>query len=190
MTLVIIAGVACGALLVRFLDEGPLQEITVTLNRFFTDLKEEENNLLASPELLRASYFRNGALLLLMWVLGFFSVGFAMVPIVLFLKGLSLGFTVGMVIYRYSLKGFLFCLAAVLPHNLFFVPAYVMAGSFAFAYSLYLYKNRLPHLRLKKNPFIIQYCFFMVAASFIALIGGLMEAYITPVFIRLVLPIL
>ncbi|HAP31774.1 MAG TPA: hypothetical protein DCQ14_01770 [Firmicutes bacterium] len=78
MTLVIIAGVACGALLVRFLDEGPLQEITVTLNRFFADLKEEENNFLTAPELLRVSYYRNGALLLLIWALGFFSAGFSL----------------------------------------------------------------------------------------------------------------
>lgn len=190
MTLVIIAGVACGALLVRFLDEEPLQEITATLNYFFTDLKEEENNILAAPELLRVSYYRNGALLLLIWAFGFFPAGFYLVPIILFLKGLSLGFTVGIVIYRYSLKGFLFSLAAVLPHNLFFVPAYIMAGSFAFAYSLYLFNRRLPRLSLKKDPFIVQYCLFMAVAVFTALIGGLFEAYITPVFIRLVLPVL
>ncbi|MEW5922059.1 MAG: stage II sporulation protein M [Bacillota bacterium] len=190
VVLVILAGAVCGVLLVRFLDEGPLTEVTSALHSFFNDLKEEERDLLAAPELLRASYYKNGVMLLLIWILGLYSAGFTLVLPILFLKGLSLGFTAGVVIYRYSFKGALFCLAALLPHNLFFVPAYILAAVFAFAYSFYLFKNRCQRVSIFEHPFIRQYCLYMAAVLVAAVMGGLVEAYITPVFIRLVLPVL
>ncbi len=189
MILVILAGIVCGALLVRFMDEGPLTEITTALNNFFNNLKENEGNMLAAPELLRVSFYKNGTILLLLWVLGMFSVGYFLVLPVLFLKGISLGFTMGVLIYRYSIKGVLFCLVALMPHNLFLVPAYILGATFSFTYSFYLFRNRFI-IGKTEHPFLSQYFCYMGLVMLIALTGGLVEAYITPVFMRLVMPVI
>jgi stage II sporulation protein M len=189
MILVILAGIICGALLVRFMDEEPLVEITSALNHFLDDLKEDEGNLLSAPELLRASFYKNGTILLFLWVLGLFSAGYFLVLPVLFLKGISLGFTMGIIIYRYSIKGALFCLAALLPHNLILVPAYILASAFAFTYSFYLFRNRFSKGKTE-HPFLTQYCLYMSLVILITLCGMLVEAYITPVFMRLVMPVI
>ncbi len=145
--------------------------------------------MLASSELLRASFSKNGTIFLLLWELGMFSVGYFLVLPVLFLKGISLGFTVGVLIYRYSIKGVLFCLAALLPHNLFLVPAYILGAAFTFTYSFYLFRNRFTRGKTE-HTFLPQYCLYMSLVILLALMGGLVEAYITPVFMRLVMPII
>ncbi len=189
MILVIFTGVISGSLLVRFLDEEPVAEITKALNHFFDNLNEYENEILAAPELFRISFYRNCALLILIWVLGLFPAGFLMVLSVLFLKGISLGFTIGVLIHRYSVRGALFCLAAILPHNLLLVPAYIVGTAFAFAYSFYLFKNRYDRGKTKLT-FFTQYCLYMSLVMVVATLGVLVESFITPVFIRLVLPVL
>ena len=189
MILVTFAGVICGSLLLRFLDEEPITEITKTLNHFFDNLKEYDSDILAAPELFRDSFYKNGAILLLVWVLGLFPAGYLIVLPVLFLKGISLGFTIGVLIHRYSIRGALFCLAAILPHNLFLVPAYIMGSAFAFAYSFYLFQNCFAKGKIK-HTFFTQYCLYMILVMVLATLGALVEAFITPVFMRLVLPVL
>lgn len=190
MLLVIIGGMAAGAVAVRFMDEGPLTEVSSAIHSYFNELKEDEGLFFTPAELLRSSFYKNGSILLLIWILGLYAGGFALVLPIVFLKGFSLGFTASVVFYRYSLKGALFCLAAILPHNLFFVPVYMAAAIFAFAHSLYLYKNRHHRISMFEHPFIRQYCLYMTIILVAAIAGVLVEAYITPVFIRLVLPLI
>lgn len=187
MILVIIAGFICGSLLVRFIADETLKEIVTSLNYFLTDLKQD-TSLLAAPELLRSSFYKNGMFLLLLWVLGLFSAGFIFIPLILFMKGVSLGFTAGVLIYRYTMKGLLFSLAALFPHSLLLIPSYLLSASFAFAYSIYLFRHRL-YQGKNNDIFLVRYNLYMVVMMFLAFAGILVEAYITPVFMRLVVPV-
>lgn len=187
MILVIIAGFICGSLLVRFIADETLKEIVTSLNYFLTDLKQD-TSLLAAPELFRSSFYKNGMFLLLLWVLGLFSAGFIFIPLILFMKGVSLGFTAGVLIYRYTMKGLLFSLAALFPHSLLLIPSYLLSASFAFAYSIYLFRHRL-YQGKNNDIFLVRYNLYMVVMMFLAFAGILVEAYITPVFMRLVVPV-
>ncbi len=188
--LVIIAGFVCGLLTTNFLDKSQLTDITSLVNNYFNNLKEEKDLLLIPSVLLRDAIIKNGGILILIWLMGLHRAGFILILPVVFLKGFSLGFTAAVFFGRYSLRGVLFCFAGLLPHNLFYVPVIVLAAVFAFAHSYYIYKNRVQKERLLRRPFFAQYCTYMMAILIVSLLGSLVEAYITPVFIRLILPVI
>lgn len=189
MMLVVLAGVCSGALMVRMLDEGPMSELITSFNQFISVLKEDNSDVLSAPALLRSSLLKNGAAILLVWVLGLFPVGYIFILLILFLKGLSVGFTAGIIIYHFSLKGAIFCLAALFPHNLLIIPAYLISAAFAFAYSIYLFRNK--YLRGKnEHPFLNSYMLYLCIVMLIAVLGALVEAFITPVFIRYAMQVL
>ena len=186
-------GIVSGALMVRYLGEEQLTELHETLSLFLISLRQGGLEMLEPPELLRASLWKNVRYLLLVWVLGLFWLGFPLVLVLLALKGLAIGFTVGLMVHTSSFQGVVFSLAAVLPHNLVLVPAYIAAAATAVTLSLLKLKYRLAHggkNSSNEGRYFKQYCLLMLLFLFFILLGGLVEAYITPVFMRLAVGIM
>ena len=57
-------------------------------------------------------------------------------------------------------------------------------------FSIIKIKDRLAKKRMDKSRYFQQYCTMMFALLVLILIGGLIEAYITPVFMELVVNII
>jgi stage II sporulation protein M len=190
VTIFFLAGIISGSVLLRFLAEKQLAELNTAVSYFMEGLKSDTHNILQPLELLKASLQKNILFFFIVWALGFLSIGFPLILIVLALKGFALGFTVAFIVYRSSLKGLIFCLAAVLPHNLLLVPAYIVAAATALTLSLLKFKDRLGKKRTDRSNYYREYCYFMLLIFIFILMGGLVEAYITPVFMRLVINII
>ena len=190
VTLFFLAGIILGSVLVRFLAEKQLVELGTTVSYFMESLKNDTYNVLQPLDLLKASLKKNILFHLVVWALGFLWIGFPFVLFILTLKGLALGFTVAFIVYRSSLKGLIFSLAALLPHNFFLVPAYILAAATALTLSVLKFKNRVGKKRSGRNKFHREYCYFMLFVFVLVLIGGLTEAYITPVFIRMAIKLI
>lgn len=178
-------GIIAGALLIRFSGEEQLGELNTTLALFFEGLKSETFNGLKPVELLSASYRKNVLFLLIIWLLGLAWFGFPLILLSLMFKGFALGFTVAFLVRRVALKGVVFSLAALLPHNFLFVPAYIAAATTATSFSFLKLNDRLTKKKVDRNHFYRQYCYFMFLVLLLMLAGGLVEAYITPVFMQL-----
>ncbi|MGI6309047.1 MAG: stage II sporulation protein M [Dethiobacteria bacterium] len=185
-----LAGIIAGALLLRFLGEGQLVELNTTITYFLKGLKSETFVPLQPAELLRTSYRKNVLFLLVIWLLGLAWFGFPLILFSLTFKGFALGFTVAFLVRLVALKGVIFCLAALLPHNLLLVPAYIAAVTTATTFSLLKLNDRLAKKRTDRSHYYRQYCYFMFLILIIVLAGGLVEAYITPVFMQLTVSII
>lgn len=188
VSFIFLIGIAAGALTVNYLGESQLSELNKIMTFFLESLKNDFYSLEAA-ELLKNSYQRNLAYLLVIGLLGILWVGFPIVLIILLFKGFALGFTVGFLVYRSALKGVIFCLAAVVPHNLLLVPAFIVAATAATIFSLLRLRDKIKHRNTCKQYFR-SYCQLFFSMIILVLAGGLVEAYITPVFIRLTVSII
>jgi stage II sporulation protein M len=184
-----LAGIITGSILLRFMQASQMTELSTAVLHFMDGLKNE-TFFLKPLELLKVSYQKNILFLLVMWLLGLLWMGFPFILFILLLKGFSLGFTVGFLIRDYALKGMIFCLAAVLPHNIILVPAYIVAAVTATTFSLIKIKDRMKRKYIDRSQYFSQYCILMLIILFFILLGGLVEAYITPVFMRLTVNII
>lgn len=190
VTLFFLVGIIAGPISVRFLSEKQMAELSTAVSYFLENLKSDTYNILTPVELLKTSLQKNVLFFFVVWILGFLWIGFSLVLPVLALKGFALGFTVAFIVYRSSLKGLLFCLAALLPHNLILVPAYIFSSAAALTLSLLKFKDRLHKKRPDRSKFYRDYGYFTLLIFILILLGALVEAYITPVFIRLVISVL
>lgn len=180
-----LAGIVFGALMIRFLGVEQLGSLQTSLNTFLQDLKPYPNGNLEPYRILKASYRKNISYLALTCFLGLFRLGFPLVLFTLLLKGLALGFTAGFLVYNYTLKGLLLSLAALLPHNIVLVPAFLLAAAIATAYSFMGFREKAPYKKPQAKSHFNEYCFYMFLSALLILAGGLVEAYLSPVFMRL-----
>lgn len=180
--LIFAVGVVMGALAVKTLPVEQKTELIGYLRIFFSGIGVEINN---GHDMLFSVLLNHAKTVVIMWILGFTIVGIPFVLFILFTRGFIIGFTVGFLVNEYVMKGLLFALVAVLPHNFFAVPAVLVTAVAATHFSLLLVRKRT---RNKVNLLYeaISYsslCFFMLALMMIA---GLVEVYISPIFMKVV----
>ncbi|MGI6093726.1 MAG: stage II sporulation protein M, partial [Negativicutes bacterium] len=123
--------------------------------------------------------------IIFMWLLGFTIVGLPFVLFILFTRGFVIGFTVGFLVNEYIAKGLLFALVSILPHNFFAVPALLATGVSATTFSLMLLKRR-KHSRSNLLYESLGYTAVCLAMLALIIIAGLIEVYVSPVFMKLV----
>ncbi len=190
VTAFFLAGLLAGPILLGFLQDGQVTELSAAMSHFFEGLKKDADTLLRPLEILKTSYQNNVPLLLALWLLGLLWMGFPFVLLLLLFKGFAIGFTVGFMVKHYSLKGIVFCLAAVLPHNIILVPVYLIAGATAMTFSILKIKSRFNKKNANRGLYFQQYCMMMFVVLVFVFFGGLVEAYVTPVFMELVVNII
>ncbi|MDO9533814.1 MAG: stage II sporulation protein M [Bacillota bacterium] len=190
VTAFFMAGIIAGSVLLRLMDENELAEMYTAVSYYIDVLKNDSFEVLKPLQLLRVSYQKNIFFLMIIWLLGLLWIGSPFILVVLLLKGFALGFTVGFLVNNFALKGLFFCFAAVLPHNILLIPAYIVAAVTAASFSILKFKDRIAKKHADRNHFFQQYSLMMFLIFLLILAGGLVEAYITPVFMRLMISIL
>lgn len=183
------SGTLFGALSVRALSADQIGEMVEYLQVFLRGLARGTEGA-AGPEILSLSVANNIKTVGLLWLMGLTVIGIPVIALVMFFRGFIIGFTVGFFVRELGYKGILFSLFAVLPHNLLAVPAILTSGVVALAFSAAILRGRRGGGR--RYPFG-EMAAYTIAIGVMAagLLGAsLVEAYITPVFIRILGPYL
>ena len=183
LLLAFIVGVSAGAFTVNGLSTGQRDELT---NYFQGFLQLLGNQKIDSSELLRIAVFENLRIVTVLWVLGVTIIGIPFVFILIGIRGFITGFSSGFIIETMGVKGILVALAALLPKEIIIVPCIIAMGVSGINFSLNIIKSRSKHLSKEslKTSFFA-YCTVTILYTGIIFAGILMEAYVTPVFIRL-----
>ncbi|WP_202710889.1 stage II sporulation protein M [Sporosalibacterium faouarense] len=177
-------GVSVGAITIKILNTNQKHELISFLDSFFKVLNESS---ISSLDLLKQSLFNNLQTVLLIWILGIIVIGIPVIIGVLIMRGFVIGFTVGFLIEGFGFKGFLFAIFAVLPQNIFIIPSILIISVIAFKFSIVIIKNKI-----KKAPRynfmnrVSKYSISILMISSLMVIGSIVEAYITPIFMRLI----
>jgi len=187
--LIFIIGVVVGALAVKTLPDEQKIQLIGYLHIFFTGLTQEGGLNTTSENMITSVMFTNGKTILLMWILGFTIVGIPFVLLILFIRGFIIGFTVGFLVNEYVMRGLLFALASVLPHNFFAIPAILVMGVSATRFSLMLVRRKT-YSNINLWYEAAGYSIISIAMLVVVLFAALLEVYISPVFMKLVATLL
>lgn len=137
--------------------------------------------------LFKESIKNNFRTVLIIWLTGAIIIGIPIIPVIVVLRGFALGFTVGFLVNEFGAKGFLFSVLAIMPQNLFIIPGIISISSIGINFSLSNVKGN----KIKSNynnlfSNFINYSTLIFLFSLVIFIGSLVEAYVTPIFMRLI----
>ncbi|MDF2671254.1 MAG: spoIIM [Paenibacillus sp.] len=188
VSVLLVMGVVFGALMVNALSTDQKQELGRHLSSFVQMV--DQGTDLGGKASFKLAFFMHLKWVLLIWLLGLSIVGLPFIFLLDFLKGVLVGFSVGVLVGEMSWKGMLFALVSVAPQNLIIIPVIMISSVSAIAFSLYLIKNRFLQKKGALSPPFIR--FSSITLTMIALMFGvsLFEAYLSPVLMQWVTPML
>src|SRR5690625_3839294 len=125
MIILFLTGIIFGAIIVNSMNFVQKQDLFFYLERFFGQIANEQP--IENSEILKSGFFYHAKYLLLLFVLGLSVIGLPVVWILLFLKGLVVGFSVGFIVNQLGLKGLLLASLSIAPLNFFFFPFFFIS---------------------------------------------------------------
>lgn len=172
-------GVIFGAIVVNSLSISQKEDLFQYLSQFFLQLKE--GKITESNDLFFQSFFHNTKFLWLMWILGISVIGLPIILVLLFIKGLVVGFTVGFLVNQMKWNGFLLSFVAVLPQNLIIIPIFIMGCVLSISFSIKMIQRQL--MKQMTQPFSVlfgRYTFIFLMVTVFLGVAASIEAFISP----------
>ncbi|MYL32662.1 stage II sporulation protein M [Pontibacillus yanchengensis] len=186
VSLLFMIGIIFGAVIVNSMNFIQKEDLFFYLDRFFKQIPGEPN--ISSQDLLKSSFFYHVKYLLFIFILGLSIIGMPIIWILLFMKGVVVGFSVGFLVNQMGWYGLLTAAASIAPQNLIIIPVYIVAGSLAMIFSFGLIQK----LVAKKihqpifPPFIRYSMFFLILLVFVG-VAALIESFISPIALKSVI---
>jgi stage II sporulation protein M len=182
-----VAGVSAGAFTVNGLSAMQRDDLATYLQGF---LRLMENQNVNSTELFSVALQENFKLVAVLWILGVTIIGIPFIFILIGIRGFITGFSSGFLINAIGLKGMLFSMMTVLPKELIVVPCIIAIGVNGINFSMKMIKKKPPVIMIKDNlkSNLLSYCFVTGFFSIFIVAAGFLEAYVVPVFIRMIIP--
>ncbi|WP_077621661.1 stage II sporulation protein M [Sediminibacillus massiliensis] len=177
MAILFLTGIVFGAVIVNSMNFVQKQDLFFYLDRFFGQLIE--GSLTEKTQILKESFSYHIKYLLFLFILGLSIIGMPVIWIMLFVKGMVVGFSVGFFVNQMGWKGLIFAAASIAPQNLLIIPVYLIAGSLAMIFSTALLR-KLFSRRLQQpvlQPFMRYNVCFLVLAGFVGA-ASFIESYI------------
>lgn len=179
-----IIGISSGAFTVKALSSNQKQELIAYMRNFFQILHNKPINEFS---VLKQSLTNNLQTSLFIWLLGITVIGIPLILLLIAIRGFIIGFTVGFLIEQLKMNGILFSVISILPQNLFIIPSLLAIAVISIGFSTMVIKNRLNKSHNAQNTFK-QFILYTTINTFIfsfIILGSVIEAYVTPVFMRL-----
>lgn len=184
VAIVFAIGIITGAVTIKVLNSEQKNGIMIFINTFFRAMG---NNSFENLSIFKQSLIDNFKTIGLIYITGLVIIGIPIIPVTVMFRGFALGFTVGFLVNEYGLQGFLFSILGILPQNLIIIPAILSISSIGTAFSMKSIKNRkFKSINNNMHWNIVNYSILILFFSIIVIIGCLIEAYISPIFLRLI----
>ncbi|WP_370636365.1 stage II sporulation protein M [Cohnella sp. CFH 77786] len=182
----LVVGAVFGALLVHALTFEQQQELAEHLGHYMNTLEDPGSSNPADA--FGSSFLFYAKWLLLIWLLGISVIGLPLVLVLDFLKGVLIGFAVGLLVHQYAWQGVLVSLAAVAPQNALVVPALMIASVSAARFAYFVVRERLFRRKGRLLPPFLAHT--AAAALMLVMLGlaSLYEAYVSPLLLERVAP--
>ncbi|RWZ60197.1 stage II sporulation protein M [Halobacillus fulvus] len=135
-----IMGMVFGAIIVNSMNFVQKQDLFFYLSQFF------EQSLTPGGGSRGAALWKDSILyhlkyMILLFLLGISVIGMPVITVLLFIKGLVIGFSVGFLVNQMGWYGLLISSVSIAPQNILIIPVYLLAGSLALIFSLTLCKQ-------------------------------------------------
>jgi stage II sporulation protein M len=189
ITVLFLMGVIFGAVLVNSLSFSQKEDLFYYLSQFFGQVDQGE--VATTNEVFTQSIFHNFKYISVIWILGISIIGLPVILILLFLKGMVVGFTVGFLVNQMGWSGFLLSFVSILPQNIFIVPVFIIISVLAVSLSIKMISRLfLKQIRTPLKPVLLRYLFSLVISIVFLVAAGAVEAYLSPVLMKSVVSML
>lgn len=176
-------GIIIGSITIKIIGLEQKNDLIIFLSSFFKNI---DGDKISNSLILKQSITDNFKTVGLIWISGIIFIAIPLIPIIVLFRGFALGFTVGFLVNEYGMEGFLFSVLGILPQNLFIIPGILSIASISMAYSIKCIKMRKLRVKSINNVSkILDYTTLIVLLSIVIIIGCLIEAYVSPMFLRL-----
>lgn len=159
-----LTGIIFGAILVNSMAFPQKQDLFFYLDRFFTGYLQEGS--ITHKNIFKNSMIYHIQTLAVFFFLGLAVIGMPVIWVLLFLKGVAIGFTVGFFVNQLGINGLLVAFSSIAPQNLVLIPLYIVACSIAMIFSL----NVIQSILSKRYKQSIMHTFSSYVGIFVILV--------------------
>lgn len=174
------AGVIAGAAGAERLSTEQSTSLSDCLDRFVF----QAGSIEIDPALAKDALYNDLTVILAFYILGLTVIGIPVLLALVFFRGYILGFSVSFLTIDRPMRGLVIVLAAVLPQNLFLVPAILLGGVASLSFSLLL-ARRFFNSKFLVWPGFVRYSGMMLIILGLAAGAALVEVYLTPPLIKM-----
>ncbi|MGD7007906.1 stage II sporulation protein M [Metabacillus sp. 84] len=180
-------GVIFGAIIVNSMTFSQKEDLFFYLSRFFGQVTD--GKVADAGEMFQQSFMHNIKYLGLIWILGISIIGLPIILIMLFLKGMVVGFTVGFLVNQMGWNGFVLSFVSILPQNVLIIPCFIVLSAASISFSLKLAMYLLNKKRsMQDSPLQSFSKYAFIFAGIFVLIAGasILEAFASPELMKAV----
>lgn len=173
-----------GSFFATKLSTNDLEEIKSSLDTFFSMTKQNKLNPL--PAFFQ-SFGANMMFTIAIWILGISVIGAPLMIVLFFMKAFTLGFTIASMIKIYHLKGLLYSLIYIFPHQVINLLVFIFFIMFSMSLSITLFQALLKKKTVDFSKVMNRYVFILAITIGILIITSLLEIYLMPFLFHMVL---
>ncbi len=183
LILLLLLGIIIGHYQVVYLETGVRSNLRDMIDNY---LRLQQADLNSGFTILKSIFFNQAKTVLLIWFLGLTVIGWPLILALVFVRGLSLGFTISFLIREKAGAGIIMTLLSILPQNLVYMPLIIFWSVMAMNFSIYLLRGR-DDARMSRGRSLVIYTSLLLICILIVLAGALVEAYLSPWLLSLIL---
>lgn len=186
IVILFLMGVIFGAIVVNSMSFTQKQNLFYYLSQFFGEISN--GKVADANDLFLQSLFHNSKFIGLMWILGISIIGLPITLLLLFMKGMVIGFTVGFLVSEMSWKGFLLASVSILPQNLIIIPVFIMMTLMSVSFSFIMIRKQF----MKKYgqpiiPIFKRYILALIIAVLCISVASVIEAFLSPILMKAII---
>jgi len=184
VSILLIIGLITGSLFITILNENDKKLVLETITKYFNQIKLEQVDFVY---ILRTSFISNVIYILFIWLLGISILGIILILFFIFIKSFILGFSISSIIYKYNFKGILLSISYIFPHHIINTIIICFISIYALKVSLSLIQVILTKKQINFKIIMRKYLGVLLISIIFIIISSLIETFITPYFIKLIL---
>lgn len=177
-------GLVLGSYTVLYMSEIDKKELASYYSNFLGVLK---NNPINYKGIFFDSIKNNLIFIVIIALLGFTIIGTPFILIMDLIKGYILGFTFSMMVAMLGNKGIVMVFIALVPQNIIFITCIFLASIISLKYSVTRLKGKISSKTGISSDFSLEYMKSYIFIGIMLVFGVLIEGYISPNLIKLVI---
>lgn len=177
-------GIIIGAISVKHMT---MEDRQYALNWISESINSPQVETVKKIDILIVSIKNYIPMILCIWFLGLTVVGSPFVLICNIIKGYSLGYSFFFMVSNFGRLGVLVGFGAVVMQNLFYIPGIMEISVNSMEFSLKIIREKNEKVSFEK---ILRYSFRVLFMCFFMFFGCLIETFLTPQILKLLLPYL
>jgi stage II sporulation protein M len=182
LIIISLIGIITGSLLITVLNKADKELVTDYISHFVEDI---HNNTFNYYDSLKNSLIINTVIIISIWLLGISIIGIPLIILLIFLKSMTLGFTIASFIFVYKLKGLLLGLIYIFPSSVINLLLFILVGSFSVRICLKTIRTIINKKDINYKNIINRYVSVLIFSLVIIVISSLFEIFVTSFLIKL-----